>query len=171
MKNLDINQLIAARITERQENLYRLAFYYVKNKEDALDIVQESIRKALASSSKIKDAASIDSWLYKIIVRTALDVLRKNKKLTIADDETIEYLRSGEEDHYRDLDLQRAMEGLSIKYKTVVILRFFEDLKLEEIAEVLEVNVSTIKTRLYKALQLLRINMTEQEETRKWKKN
>ncbi|AXN38427.1 RNA polymerase sigma factor [Peribacillus butanolivorans] len=171
MKNLDINQLIAARITERQENLYRLAFYYVKNKEDALDIVQESIRKALASSSKIKDAASIDSWLYKIIVRTALDVLRKNKKLTIADDETIEYLRSGEEDHYRDLDLQRAMEGLSIKYKTVVILRFFEDLKLEEIAEVLEENVSTIKTRLYKALQLLRINMTEQEETKKWKKN
>ncbi|MGG0287119.1 sigma-70 family RNA polymerase sigma factor [Peribacillus butanolivorans] len=171
MKNLDINQLIAARITERQENLYRLAFYYVKNKEDALDIVQESIRKALASSSKIKDAASIDSWLYKIIVRTALEVLRKNKKLTIADDETIEYLRSGEEDHYRDLDLQRAMEGLSIKYKTVVILRFFEDLKLEEIAEVLEENVSTIKTRLYKALQLLRINMTEQEETKKWKKN
>ncbi|KON70959.1 RNA polymerase sigma70 [Peribacillus butanolivorans] len=171
MKNLDINQLIAARITERQENLYRLAFYYVKNKEDALDIVQESIRKALASSSKIKDAASIDSWLYKIIVRTALDVLRKNKKLTIADDETIEYLRSGEEDHYRDLDLQRAMEGLAIKYKTVVILRFFEDLKLEEIAEVLEENVSTIKTRLYKALQLLRINMTEQEETKKWKKN
>ncbi|MFC9599479.1 sigma-70 family RNA polymerase sigma factor [Peribacillus butanolivorans] len=171
MKNLDINQLIAARITERQENLYRLAFYYVKNKEDALDIVQESIRKALASSSKIKDAASIDSWLYKIIVRTALDVLRKNKKLTIADDETIEYLRSGEKDHYRDLDLQRAMEGLAIKYKTVVILRFFEDLKLEEIAEVLEENVSTIKTRLYKALQLLRINMTEQEETKKWKKN
>ncbi|MFF2589795.1 sigma-70 family RNA polymerase sigma factor [Peribacillus butanolivorans] len=171
MKNLDINQLIAARITERQENLYRLAFYYVKNKEDALDIVQESIRKALASSSKIKDAASIDSWLYKIIVRTALDVLRKNKKLTIADDETIEYLRSGEEDHYRDLDLQRAMEGLAFKYKTVVILRFFEDLKLEEIAEVLEENVSTIKTRLYKALQLLRINMTEQEETKKWKKN
>lgn len=171
MKNLDINQLIAARITERQENLYRLAFYYVKNKEDALDIVQESIRKALASSSKIKDAASIDSWLYKIIVRTALDVLRKKKKLTIADDETIEYLRSGEEDHYRDLDLQRALEGLSIKYKTVVILRFFEDLKLEEIAEVLEENVSTIKTRLYKALQLLRIDMTEQEEMKKWKKN
>ncbi|MGE7766022.1 RNA polymerase sigma factor [Peribacillus sp. NPDC096540] len=171
MKNLDMDQLIASRITERQENLYRLAFYYVKNKEDALDIVQESIRKALASSSKIKDAASIDSWLYKIIVRTALDVLRNKKKLTIADDETIEYLRSGEEDHYQDLDLQKALEGLPIKYKTVVILRFFEDLKLEEIADVLEENVSTIKTRLYKALQLLRINMTEQEETKKWKKN
>lgn len=57
MKNLDINQLIAARITERQENLYRLAFYYVKNKEDALDIVQESIRKALASSKEIKDVS------------------------------------------------------------------------------------------------------------------
>ncbi|MED4689261.1 sigma-70 family RNA polymerase sigma factor [Peribacillus frigoritolerans] len=171
MKNPDMNQLIAARITERQENLYRLAFYYVKNQEDALDIVQESIRKALASSSKIKDAASIDSWLYKITVRTALDVLRKKKKLTVADDETIEYLRRGEEDRYPDLDLQKALEGLSVKYKTVVVLRFFEDLKLDEIAEVLEENVSTIKTRLYKALQLLRINMTEREETKRWKKS
>jgi RNA polymerase sigma-70 factor, ECF subfamily len=97
--------------------------------------------------------------------------LRKKKKLTVADDETIEYLRSGEEDHYADLDLQKALEGLSVKYKTVVVLRFFEDLKLEEIAEVLEENVSTIKTRLYKALQLLRINMTEREETKRWKKN
>ncbi|MDQ0881934.1 DNA-directed RNA polymerase specialized sigma24 family protein [Peribacillus sp. V2I11] len=42
---------------------------------------------------------------------------------------------------------------------------------MEEIAEVLEENVSTIKTRLYKALQLLRINMTEREEMKKWKKN
>lgn len=79
MKNLDMNQLLAARITERQDNLYRLAFYYIKNQEDALDIVQESIRKALTSSNKIKDAASIDSWLYKIIVRTSLDVIRKKR--------------------------------------------------------------------------------------------
>ncbi|AOH56756.1 RNA polymerase sigma factor [Peribacillus muralis] len=171
MKNLDMNQLLAARITERQDNLYRLAFYYIKNQEDALDIVQESIRKALTSSNKIKDAASIDSWLYKIIVRTSLDVIRKKKKLTVTDDETIEYLRSGEEDHYPDLDLQRALEGLSLKYRTIIILRFFEDLKLEEIAEVLEENVSTVKTRLYKALQLLRANMTEQGETKRWKKN
>ncbi|MFD9628597.1 RNA polymerase sigma factor [Peribacillus muralis] len=171
MKNVDINQLLAARITERQDNLYRLAFYYVKNQEDALDIVQESIRKALVSSNKIKDVSSIDSWLYKIIVRTALDVLRKKKKLTVADDETIEYLRRGEEDHYPDLDLQEALEGLSLKYRTIVVLRFFEDLKLEEIAEVLEENVSTVKTRLYKALQLLRTKMTEQGETKRWKKN
>ncbi|WP_057914192.1 RNA polymerase sigma factor [Peribacillus muralis] len=171
MKNLDINQLLAARITERQDNLYRLAFSYVKNQEDALDIVQESIRKALVSSNKIKDVSSIDSWLYKIIVRTALDVLRKKKKLTVADDETIEYLRRGEEDHYPDLDLQKALEGLSLKYRTIVVLRFFEDLKLEEIAEVLEENVSTVKTRLYKALQLLRTKMTEQGETKRWKKN
>ncbi|MCK1994813.1 sigma-70 family RNA polymerase sigma factor [Peribacillus muralis] len=171
MKNSDINQLLAVRITERQDNLYRLAFYYVKNQEDALDIVQESIRKALASSNKIKDVSSIDSWLYKIIVRTALDVLRKKKKLTVADDETIEYLRSGEEDHYPDLDLQKALEGLSLKYRTIVVLRFFEDLKLEEIAEVMEENVSTVKTRLYKALQLLRTKMTEQGETKRWKKN
>ncbi|MGE8081044.1 sigma-70 family RNA polymerase sigma factor [Peribacillus loiseleuriae] len=155
----DIRQLLVTTITEKKENYYRLAFSYVKNKEDALDIIQESIKKALISVDKINDSQSINSWFYKIIVHTALDFLRKQKKVTLTDVETLEFFSQGQVDDYQNVDLQKALDELPIKYKSIIILRYFEDLKIEEIAKILEENMNTIKTRLYKALELLRIKM------------
>ncbi len=57
------------------------------------------------------------------------------------------------------IDLYQALDKLPIKLKTVVLLRFFEDMKLEEIAQITCVNLSTVKSRLYKALKVLKINM------------
>ncbi|MFJ5624526.1 sigma-70 family RNA polymerase sigma factor [Peribacillus loiseleuriae] len=155
----DIRQLLVTTITEKKENYYRLAFSYVKNKEDALDIIQESIKKALISVDKINDSQSINSWVYKIIVHTALDFLRKQKKVTLTDVETLEFFSQGQVDDYQNVDLQKALDELPVKYKSIILLRYFEDLKIEEIAKILEENINTIKTRLYKALELLRIKM------------
>ncbi|KAB2329954.1 sigma-70 family RNA polymerase sigma factor [Cytobacillus depressus] len=163
MKKHDVHARFITCITDYKDDFYRLAYSYVKNQEDALDIIQESIKKALTSLNKINDPNSMKSWFYKIVVRTAIDFLRKQKKLTLADDETIEFLSKGKEDTYKDMDLQKALDELPIPYKTVIILRFFEDLKLEEIAKILEVNINTVKTRLYKGLKLLRVSITEEE--------
>ncbi|MCU9613034.1 sigma-70 family RNA polymerase sigma factor [Caldibacillus lycopersici] len=163
MKKYDVDTIFISCITENKDDFYRLAYSYVKNQEDALDIVQESIRKALTSLINIKDINAMKSWFYKIVIRTAIDFLRKQKKLTLADDETIDFLSKGKEDTYKDLDLHKALDELPIMYKTVIILRYFEDLKLEEIAEILEENINTVKTRLYKGLKLLRITITEEE--------
>ncbi|GIN89449.1 RNA polymerase sigma factor SigV [Siminovitchia terrae] len=161
----DVNELFVTCINDHKEDFYRLAFSYVKNKEDALDIVQESIKKALISIEAIKNPSSIKSWFYKIVVYTALDFLRKQKKITLADDQTIEYLRQGKEDAYKDIDLYNALDELPLHYKTVITLRYFEDLKLEEIAEIVDENINTVKTRLYRGLKLLRITITEEELT------
>lgn len=163
MKKHDVHQLFIACITDHKEDFYRLAYSYVKNQEDALDIVQESIKKALTSMDKIKDPKAMKSWFYKIVVRTAIDLVRKQKKISLADDETINFLSNGKEDTYKDIDLYKALDELPIQYKTVIILRFFEDLKLEEIAETLDENVNTIKTRLYKGLKMLHITITEED--------
>lgn len=163
MKKKDKHALFVKCITDHKEDFYRLAFSYVKNQEDALDIVQESIKKSLVSIESIKEPSSIKSWFYKIVVRTAIDFLRKQKKLTLTDDQTIEFLSHGEVDAYEDFDLHKALDELPLQYKTVIVLRFFEDLKLEEIAEIVEENLSTVKTRLYRGLKLLRITITEEE--------
>ncbi|MBS4200577.1 sigma-70 family RNA polymerase sigma factor [Bacillus sp. FJAT-49732] len=163
MKKKDVNELFFTCIHDHKEDFYRLAFSYVKNKQDALDIVQESIKKALISIEAIKNPSSIKSWFYKIVVRTAIDFLRKQKKLTLVDDQTIEYLRQGKEDEYKDIDLHKALDELPLQYKTVIILRFFEDIKIEEIAEIVDENINTVKTRLYRGLKLLRITITEEE--------
>ncbi|OOP66754.1 RNA polymerase subunit sigma-70, partial [Heyndrickxia oleronia] len=62
-------------IIENKEDFYRLAYSYVKNSEDALDIVQESIKQALIAKDFLKDSKSIKSWFYKIFINTSLDFL------------------------------------------------------------------------------------------------
>lgn len=164
MKKNSLEEQITEHVIRYKENYYRLAYSYVKNADDALDIVQESIYKSISSMGSLKNPDYIKAWFYRIVVNTSLDFLRKQSRVCLIDEEIIEGLDFGKTDNYEDLDLQEALENLSDKYRTVVILRYFEDLKLEEIAEVLNENVNTIKTRLYKALKKLRIKLIDYEE-------
>ncbi|MGG0756776.1 RNA polymerase sigma factor [Brevibacillus laterosporus] len=163
MKENKNYRLLVNCVTEHKEDFYRLAYSYVKNKEDALDIIQESIKKALISIKKVKEPNTIKSWFYKIVIHTAINFLRKQKKLILSDDQQLDFLSSGKEDSYADMDLHNDLDELPIQYKTVIILRFFEDLKINEIAEIIETNSNTVKTRLYTALKRLRIKITEEE--------
>ncbi len=153
-------QKIVEYVMENKGNFYRLAYSYVQNEEDALDIVQDSIQKAMLSNT-LKDEKAIKSWFYKIIVHTSLDFLRKRNKLTVVDDTTIQLHSRGVSDQYEDIDLHRALNKLSPDYRSVIVLRYFEDLKIEEVAEILDLNINTIKSRIYKALKLLRIQMDD----------
>ncbi|WP_042354514.1 RNA polymerase sigma factor [Bacillus rubiinfantis] len=148
-------------IQENKEDFYRLAYTYVRNSEDALDIVQESIRKALTAKQSLKKANSVKSWFYKIVVHTALDFLRKQKKVTIVDETNLDYFSKGKNDSYQNIDLKRSLEALPLKYSSVIVLKFFEDLTIDEVAEVLQEKPNTVKTRLYRALELLRIELEQ----------
>lgn len=150
-------------ILQNKEKHYRLAYSYVKNIEDALDVVQESIYKAFSNINTLRTPDYIKTWFYKILVNTAIALLRKQKRLVIIEDEFLDGINQSAVDTYEDIDLKKALESLPVKYRSVVELRYFEDLKIEEIAAILEENVNTIKTRLYKALKVLRISMDELE--------
>ena len=154
-------------IVNNEKLFYRLAYSYVKNMDDALDVIQESIYKAFSSIDSLKNFSYIKTWFYRIIVNASLDLIRKRKREVIIDEESLLSNDTGTVDHYIDIDLKRALETLPEKYKSIIVLRFFEDLKLEEISEILNVNVNTVKTRLYKALQMLRISMDDEEREAK----
>lgn len=161
MARVDIKKEIADYAIAHKELHYRLAYSYVRNADDALDIVQEAIYKAFSASNSLEEPRYIKTWFYRIVVNTSLDFLRKRKRLVIIDDELLTNLDVGKSDNYEDFDLKLAMENLPEPFKTIITLRYFEDLKIEEIAEVLEENTNTIKTRLYKGLKMLRINMDD----------
>lgn len=146
-------------IINNNELFYRLAYSYVKNTDDALDVVQESIYKAFSSIDSLKDYSYIKTWFYRIIVNTSLDLLRKRKREVVTDEEYIFDENNGECDKYHDIDLKNALDDLPEKYRSIIILRYFEDLKIEEISKVLNENINTVKTRLYKGLKILRISM------------
>lgn len=156
-----LKKQVADYVTKEKEKHYRLAFSYVKNVEDALDIVQESIYKAFSSIDSLKEPSHFKTWFYRIIVNTSLDFLRKRKRLIIVDDVILTGYDSGTVDNYQEFDLQKALEDLPEKYRSIVILRYFEDLKIEEVAEILNRNVNTVKNQLYKALEMLRININD----------
>lgn len=150
---------LAEFIHENKDNYYRLAYSYVRSREDALDVVQESIVKALSSRKTLKDTSFMKSWFYRIVVNTALDFLRKNKKYSYLDEEQWELLNVGSVDTYEDVDLQNALEKLSPQNRTIIILRFFEDMKLSDIAGILGENENTVKSRLYATLKKLRLEL------------
>lgn len=148
-----------------QQSLYRMAYSYVKNSEDALDSVQESIVKAISSVDSLKKSQSIKTWVYRIVVNTSLDALRKQKRLDIMDEETLgRYYFEAESDNYSNLDLAKALDQLPPDDRSRIILRYYEDLKMEDVADILNENVNTTKTRLYSTLRKLRLQMEDEIE-------
>jgi RNA polymerase sigma-70 factor (ECF subfamily) len=159
MKKKDLVRQFEDYVVKYKEPIYRLAYSYVRNPEDALDIVQESIYKGISSIESLKDINVIKTWFYRIVVNTSLDFIRKRSKEIALDDEILLNNDVIDSDDYPDIDLERALENLPDNYRIIIILRYFEDLKIDEIAKILDVNINTIKTRLYKGLELLRVEM------------
>ena len=152
-----MDDLIQKNLTDNYQKYYRLAYSYVHNEADAMDIVQESVCKAISSSGELRSKPALKSWLCRIVVNTALDFLRRRSRETVSEAPPEE----GREDVYRDLDTLRALDVLDEKERTVIVLRFFEDLKLQDIADVTGDNLNTVKTILYRSLKKLKIQLTE----------
>ncbi|WP_353095917.1 sigma-70 family RNA polymerase sigma factor [Tissierella praeacuta] len=164
MSNNNLEKQLEIYIVNNKELFYRLAYSYVKNIDDALDVVQESIYKAFSSIDSLKNFDYIKTWFYRIIVNVSLDFLRKRKREIATDEEFLLNNEIGTVDNYANIDLEKALEALPENCRSIIVLRFFEDLKLEEIAEILDENVNTVKTRLYKGLKILRISMDDNKE-------
>ncbi|MEO4055668.1 sigma-70 family RNA polymerase sigma factor [Solibacillus sp. CAU 1738] len=163
MINSHAEQLFVSFIRANKERFYLLAYSYTKNEQDALDVVQDSIQKALQSIHTLKDEQQLKSWFYKIVSRTAIDFLRKHKRMQVMEDEKLAFFTPQQVDTYENTDLEDALGSLPTVYREVIVLRYFEDLKIEDVAHVLDVNISTVKSRLYKALKLLRIQLQDEE--------
>lgn len=156
---MGIRQKVEDKLLNNYENYYRLAYSYVKNESDAMDIVQESAYKAMKSYHLVKKEEYISTWLYRIVVNTSLDLLRKNKHEFIGVMED----RGSYEDSYKDFDMMKAIDQLEADDKSIILLRFFEDQKLEDIAEITGININTVKTKLYRTLKILKAKMEQKE--------
>ena len=155
---IGMRKKVEQQLMTNYESYYRLAYSYVRNENDAMDIVQESAYKAMKEYKTIKEEGYISTWIYRIVVNTALDYIRKNRKEIIGVIEESIY-----EDQYIDFDVMDSLNRLEEEDKAVIILRFFEDQKLEDIANITSTNVNTVKSRLYRALKKLKIDMQEYE--------
>ncbi|MFF2875175.1 sigma-70 family RNA polymerase sigma factor [Gottfriedia sp. NPDC057991] len=148
-------------IEEEKANLYRTAYLYVKDENDALDIVQETVYKAYISIKKVKEVQHFSTWLTRILINNALDFLKKKSRLIPIDSlDNSSLVR--EEQHEENMDLLHAIDQLEPRYKTVIILRYYNDYTIKQIAETLKCPEGTVKTNLHRALSKLKIDLREE---------
>ncbi len=152
-----LQKKVEEKILDSYEDLYRLAYSYVRNADDAMDIVQESVYKAMKNAGRMKEEGYIATWLWRITVNTAIDFIRKNRREVA----TETFYETGKEDTYADVDTIEALEVLDDRERAVVVLRFFEDRKIQEVAEILNENVNTVKSILYRSLKKLKVELAK----------
>lgn len=156
----DLYDYIVAYIVENQNKIYRLAYSYVRNREDALDVVQNAVCKALENYGGIRNEGAISTWFYRILVNESLLFIKERKRMTLGETDQ-------EEAHYEEKgfeiqdDLYDSINRLDGDTQTIIKLRFFEELSLKEIAQITEMNLNTVKARLYRGLRQLKVNIQE----------
>ena len=152
--SLEAYNLLVSRWEKRVFNyLLRL----VGDREDALDLSQEAFLKAYQNLGKLEDAARFAPWLFRIAHNEAYSLLRKRKPEG-------EMLREPSEGAQScrmfpielSLAVQSALKKLSDDHREAVLLKIYQGFKFEEMAEILDCPVSTVKSRLYTALDLLK---------------
>lgn len=136
------------------DRLYKEAYLRCKHEEDAKEIVQETIYKAYKNVKSLKEAKYFKTWLSKILINVSNDYMSKNGMIDLEHDEN-HYVKEIHNDNQVEIkiDLYNAMDELEDKYKDVIILRYVEDLKIEDISKILERPINTIKTHIRKAIK------------------
>lgn len=131
--------------------LYKIAYSYTKNECDSLDLIQECSYKAWLNIKNLKKHSSFKLWISKILVNIALNEYHKQNKINYIDlDDSIpdqDVTLSVEE----KVDLQNAIDLLKPEYKTVIMLKYFDDMTIDNISEVMELSPNTVKTHLRRA--------------------
>jgi RNA polymerase sigma-70 factor (ECF subfamily) len=145
-----------------QKPIYNAAFWVLRKAEDASDVTQTVFLKVVERLDDYDPQYKFFSWIYRIAVNESLNLLRRNGDHDELDDEAeFEGLQSASpewrlDEAQRSQRLQHALMRLSTNDRTVLTLRHFSECSYQEIAQVLEIDEKTVKSRLFDARQRLR---------------
>jgi RNA polymerase sigma-70 factor (ECF subfamily) len=137
--------------------MYKTAYGMLGNEHDAADAVQEALLKSYRDISKLRDPQQFKNWLCRILVNRCIDIIRQRQRTTPVEQvwipDTVE--------HNSDIkiDISKAVAELDEQHRVVIILRFFQDMTINDIADVLNCPAGTVKSRLYRALQKMKAKL------------
>lgn len=144
-----------------ETDIYRMAYIYVKNKEDALDLVQEVAYQSFKKISTLKKPEYFKTWLMKITINCALNLIKENNKVIPLHSDFDVLIGAEDEDVALTVSLHKLMDTLKEDEKSIVLLKYYDDRTLKEISEILDIPLGTAKSVLYRALSKLRQNLKE----------
>ena len=147
----------AARLEPLRLRLYKTAVLYLDSESLAIDAVDEAVYKGLRSCRSLRQPEYFETWLTRILINVCHDQLRRQKRFVPLEDAA-----TLTADDFDSLPLKEAIRRLPKPLRDVVILRYFTDCTLAETAEILGIPPGTAATRQRKALQLLRLELSEE---------
>ena len=150
-----------AQVVRHQDALFRAAKAILRSDQDAEDAVQEAICAAFAAREQLRDPARFKAWMLRIVVNQSYELCRKRKP-TVDLDQVADYLPAGDQDPTEHLALWQAVLSLSDDLRSAVTLFYYEGLSVREIAAVLNISESAVKTRLSRGREKLRRLLNEQ---------
>ena len=166
------SQAFASLYEMTYQSVYFFSVYLTHNESLAYDIVQETFIQVLKYINTLENGRLFVSWINKINYRVALNLMEKEKKHAGSDEE-INYLADSNVNNdplfsilknEEKRELNEAIASLPLNYKTVILMKFYKNMKEKEIADALGVPIGTVKSRLNKAKQILKEKLNRKEE-------
>ncbi len=151
---------------QHYERIYRTAFLYVHNEEDALDVVQEATYQAYLSIHSLQNPEYFMTWFTKIVIRCSGQILQKRNSVVPLTDEMLAKMTPHHESN-RDESLQllSAIGQLKEQYRTAIILFYYNDFSIKTISEMMEIPEGTVKTYLSRGKAALKMYFKGEEES------
>lgn len=148
-------EMFTNRVLDAETTLYRVSMSMLKNENDCEDAVQDAILIAYERLSTLKKEEYFTTWLVRILINVCNKQLKMRKRTYQS--EYVNYV--SENDDYSDIEIREMFENLPVKIRTVIILYYGEQFSVKEIKEILHIPEGTVKSRLSKGRQLLKLEL------------
>jgi RNA polymerase sigma-70 factor (ECF subfamily) len=154
-----------------KDKIFYLAYRMLSNRQEAEDAVQETFMRVFVNLERYDEAQKFSTWIFRIATNLCIDRLRKRKQTYSLDADLPDgdgndwhaMLEGNEPTPEKQLvvsetreQVREAIDSLPEKYKSVVVLRYLHDMSLQEIGDVLDMPVTTVKTRVHRGREFLR---------------
>jgi len=152
-------------LNERGVRWFNACLRITRDKDLAADAVQEALLKAWHRRDDFRGEAALDTWIHRIALNSAIDLVRRRKTRAedeLVDDEFTEPSASPDSEYSQqalEKDLAVAMQRLSLKERQTFLLKHIEGWRLEEIAETLQTSTNNVKSILFRAIRKLRVDL------------
>lgn len=161
------DELFAKMIMDNKEHLYKCAYYYLGNSEDAVEALQETACRAYMNREKFKNGdRGFKAWITKILVNYCKDVYKQRAKVIPIDD--FQKIQHNQEQQYTDNIAEsyttfNIIKNIKDPYKEVLILRFIRDMKIKDMANILDRPESTVKSQIQRGVEIFKKEFLKEE--------
>lgn len=143
-------------IDANKQKLYRMSWSYLKNNTDVEDVFHNTIIKVVENINKLQNEQAFERWVISILLNECRKILRDRRKVQPSDYIELSDTACSLEEQAESLDLIDGLKSIDEKYKELIILKYYSGYSQKEIAEILNMPLGTVKTKIFRGLKMLR---------------